>query len=129
MKTPTIIGLASVVVGVGGLLVVLIVTGHDPTVFLAQLPLLAAVAASLFGLDKVQKQTNGTLSAIQAKNQALTAENAALRSVSTPEQIQQVAPVVPSAGPNQPASPIADPIPALPDPLNLNGTGTDNANK
>lgn len=133
MKTPTIIGLAAVVLGSGGLIVLLILTGHDPSSLVGELPLLAAVAASLFGLDKVVRNTNGTLSDLQAKNDALTAENAALRSVATPAQITQVAPIIPdtAATATQPAKPIADPISAtpLPDPLNVNGSGATDATK
>lgn len=129
MKTPTIIGLAAVVLGSAGLVVVLVLTNHDPSILIGQLPVLAAVGASLFGLDKVVKNTNGTLSDLRAKNEALTAENAALRSVSTPAQIQQVAPVVPTDVPS-PAAPIVDPqATSGPDPLGLNGPGTGNANK
>jgi hypothetical protein len=126
MKTPTIVGLASIVVGLAGLVVVLVVTGHDPAVLVSQLPLLAAVGASLFGLDKINKNTNGTLTDLRNKNEALTAENAALRSVATPAQISQVAPIAPSV-PVAPAAPISDPATPLADPLNLNGTS--NADK
>lgn len=114
MKTPTIVGLVALLVGLVAAVTTLIVTGHDPAPLVNQLPILAAVVASLFGIDKITKNTNGTLSDLRAKNESLTAENAALRSVATPAQIQQVAPVVPVA-PTNPAPPISDPIPALPE--------------
>ena len=109
MKTPTIIGLVALFVGLLAAVTTLLATGHDPAPLVNQLPILAAVVASLFGIDKITKNTNGTLSDLRAKNEALTAENAALRSVATPEQIKQVAPVTPIPV-EQPAAPIADPI-------------------
>lgn len=73
MKTPIIIGLSATLVSILTLVVYLIETGRDVTPLLVVLAAVIPSLTALFGVDKVQKQTNGT-------NTALRVENAQLRS-------------------------------------------------
>lgn len=120
ITTPLIVTIAATLVAVLGFATYLIGTGHDVTSYVGTVTTLVALIPGLIGINvaqkkqaeklaNVEKNTNGTLSARDAKIASLEAENKALRSVATPEQIQQVAPVVP-ASPTAPAAPISDPI-------------------
>jgi hypothetical protein len=121
LTTPLAITFAGTFVALAGFAVYLISTGHDPSTYVSALVTIIALIPGTIGIavsqkktdDKVttiQTNTNGTLSKLQAQLDAAKAENAALRSVATPAQIQQVAPIVPVT-PAQPAPPIVDPIP------------------
>jgi hypothetical protein len=118
--TPLIVTVAASLVALVGFATYLIATGHDPGSFVGTVTTLVALIPSLIGVGvglsktqekvkTIEKNTNGTLSALHATVGAKEAENQALRSVLTPEQISQVAPVAPVQA-TQPAAPSVDPI-------------------
>jgi hypothetical protein len=104
-KTIAFIVLAVLVALVIAGYVVLAVLDRDPSDFTATAVMLlglAATAAGLqTGLQKIEKQTNGTLSGLLERNQQLEAENSELRERFTAET--GIVSTVPHAQQQQPA--------------------------
>lgn len=95
-KTIALIVSAGTFICIIALVVLLILSDKDPSAVFNALPGIAASLAALFAIgtvsgkvDKVQGQTNGTLSALRAENAALQAHNSALLTVVTPYQAGQ----------------------------------------
>lgn len=94
-STLAIIGSATMVCIVA-LVVLLILSDKDPSAIFNALPGIAASLGSLLAIgivsqkvDRVQGQTNGTLSALREENARLHADKMALLTVATPEQVAE----------------------------------------
>jgi hypothetical protein len=103
MKPSIIIGIASTIVVLAGLIVVIIVTGHDPSAYLVSITTLIPLVAALFGLDRLTKSTdqiktntNGTLSAMRAELATATAKLNAALALLPPAQAAVVATTEPT---------------------------------
>lgn len=110
MKTPVIIGVAATVVALLGMITYLVATNHDPTPFVIAAAAIIPGIAALFGLNqvanavnKVDQQTNGTLSSLRLENSQLRVENATLRTATPTDIARQVA-VTPAP------APVSDPL-------------------
>jgi len=67
MKLSTILTLSVTMVALALLVVFLIITDRDPALFLTALPIIVIQVTALFRQEKVVRQTNGTLSARDAR--------------------------------------------------------------
>lgn len=93
MKTTmSIVGFAAFICVVG-LVALLLLNDKDPSVVLNALPGIAASLGALLvsgivsqKVDRVQGQTNGTLTAMRAENAALLADKISLLTIVSPEQ-------------------------------------------
>jgi len=94
MKTNVVIGLVVTFLAFLALVGYLIVTNHDPTPVLVAIPGVVVGLTALFGINKVDKQTNGANAALRADAAAKAVEISHLRSVLSPEQAAQI-PVTP----------------------------------
>lgn len=86
-----------------GLMTFLIYSGRDIGSLLNALPAVALMIGTLYSvnrvdkkIDKVDKHTNGTLTAMRAENAMLQAHNSALLTVVTPEQVATVTATIPT---------------------------------
>jgi len=89
MKPSALLIFTGLTIALAALVVWLIVTDRDPTLFLTALPIIVAQVGLLLRTEKVVKQTNGTLSALREHAATKDAENQFLRSLLTPEQASQ----------------------------------------
>lgn len=104
MKSTMLVVSAATFVCIISLIVLLTISDKDPAPVINALPGIAASLGALLvsGLvsqkvDKVQGQTNGTLSALREENARLHQDKMALLTVATPEQVAQATGVVTSS--------------------------------
>lgn len=104
MKATTIIVGAASFISVVALMALMTLSDKDPSVILNALPGIAASLGALIAtgivsqkVDRVQGQTNGTLSALRKENAQLHADKMALLTVATPEQVAEAVTVSTSA--------------------------------
>jgi len=90
MKLSLILGITGTFIAVVGLSAYLIATDRDPTLLITVMVAAVPALATLFGISKVQSQTNGTLSELRAELAVEKNENKVLRSLLTPEQAATV---------------------------------------
>jgi len=95
VKTVLIMSLTGTFLAVLALVGFLLYTGRDITPLLIALPTIVAVLGTLYGVQKVQTQTNGANSELRQMNSELHAENKQLRGLLPPEQAALVPIVIP----------------------------------
>lgn len=95
MKIVTVIVGVSLFIVLLAIITLMIIFDKDPALVLVNLPVIIGSVGTLLGLlfvsgkvDKVDHQTNGTLSALRSENAALSLHNQALLTVATPYQVK-----------------------------------------